>query len=132
MSNILEYFIPVDSVRCQCIFCGKCFALDSPLDISIREKHLEFEHPQGFSKIKSAAITDKPFYQRYSSDKGTSLQNRSEELPRYYKNRSKVWYYFKRNADKTGNICNICSKTLSGTRTTGQMLKHLIMFPGHI
>ena len=119
MSSIPEYFIPVDSVRCQCVFCGKCFTLNSPLDI--REKHLESEHPQGFSKIKSAAITDKPSNQGYTSEKEISSLNRSTR-----KKRSKVWYYFKRNADKTGNICNICSKTLSGTRTTGQMLKHLI------
>ena len=102
MSNILEYFVTVDSVRCQCVFCGKCFTLDSPVEI--REKHLETEHPQGFAKIKTVAQRDKPSNQGFASDEETSFQNRSEDLPRYYKNRSKVWYYFKRNADKTGNI----------------------------
>ena len=112
MSNILEYFISVDSVRCQCVFCGKCFTLDSPLDI--REKHLESEHPQGLAKIKSVAQKDKPSNQGYSNDKGTR------------KKRSKVWYYFKMNADKTGSICNICSKTLvNNGGSTGNMWSHL-------
>jgi len=124
MSNILEYFVTVDSVRCQCVFCGKCFTLDSPVEI--REKHLETEHPQGFAKIKTVAQRDKPSNQGYASDEETSFQNRSEELPRYYKNRSKVWYYFKRNADKTRNICNICSQTLFNNKgSTGNMWKHL-------
>ena len=126
MSTILDYFIPIDSVRCQCVFCGKCFLLNSPVELQV--KHLETKHPQGFAKLKSVEKEDEPFNQGYTSDEEKSFQNRRKEYGIYGKRRikSKVWYYFHLNSDKTRNICNICSKTLvnNGSSTTN-MWRHL-------
>ena len=123
MSTILDYFIPVDSERCQCILCGKCFLLNSPAEF--QEKHLETKHPEGFAKSKSVAKEDEPFNQVYTSEEKNSFQIRSEEKHKR-KIISKVWYYFHLNADKTKNICNICSHNLRNNGgSTGSMWKHL-------
>ena len=88
MSTILDYFIPIDSVRCQCVFCGKCFLLNSPVEL--QEKHLETKHPQGFAKLKSVEKEDEPFNQGYTNDEEKSYQIKSKETLQNGKPKCKI------------------------------------------
>ena len=118
MSKILEYFISVDQFRCQCAYCGKCFTLDSPIDI--REKHFETEHPEVYAKIIEKERNGTPINQGQ-----TNVENISVSKTRV--KRSKVWKFFHLNSDKTKVICEICGRNLTRkSQNTTTMRSHLI------
>ena len=118
MSTILEYFITVDQLRCQCVYCGKCFTLDSPIDI--REKHFETDHPEGYAKMMEKERNGKPIIQGQ-----TNVENISVSKPRV--KTSKVWKFFHLNSDKTKVICEICGRNLTRkSQNTTTMRSHLI------
>ena len=110
-----------------CLRCGTTFG--SNQNFSDMIQHLNnCEEDQNFSIDDFLAKEDDTFNQGYTSEEEKSFENRRKVTLQYGKRRikSKVWCYFHLNADKTRNICNICSKTLvnNGGSTTN-MWTHL-------